>query len=257
METFDFWFHKVYCKAFYVTLAFCQSADDLQYECPQPDYENYLVSFDTRRIDDIAFLEYCIMRNTIMAGKAGLHHIDVDAMNKLQDFLNHNHPAYIKAFIQPNRSKAATPSEAMEGYYEDRDLLYASLDRFKIQYNAIYDEIKGDEEVSTKWRSEYRLFRAVQYLFPLAVHQYRAPWLRNLSLDIFIPEKQIAVEYQGEQHYLPVEYLGGIARLKERQALDSKKRELCKQNLVQLIEWKYTEPISVDEVRRRIKIIAP
>lgn len=194
-----------------------------------------------------------MMKNTLMAGKSGLHQIDTDAMNKLQDFLNHNHPAHIKAFLQPNRSKITSFSKAADAYYKDRDLLYAMLDQFKVQYNSIYDEIKENEEVSAKWRSEYHLFRAVQYVFPSAIHQYHAPWLGSLSIDIFIPKHRIAIEYQGEQHYFPLEHLGGNAALKERQFRDIEKRKLCLQKSVRLIEWKYTELISVEEVRKRIK----
>jgi hypothetical protein len=46
-----------------------------------------------------------------------------------------------------------------------------------------------------------------------------------LELDIYFPAKNIAFEYQGEQHYYSVNiYSGDIRKTKER---DQKKREIC------------------------------
>jgi hypothetical protein len=34
-------------------------------------------------------------------------------------------------------------------------------------------------------------------------------WIENLRLDIYFPKYNIAVEYNGQQHYYPVEFFGG------------------------------------------------
>ena len=51
------------------------------------------------------------------------------------------------------------------------------------------------------------------------------------------------MEYQGVQHYHPVEFFGGEDALNLRLELDSRKRKACEERGVRLIEWDYqTEP---------------
>ena len=64
------------------------------------------------------------------------------------------------------------------------------------------------------------------------------------SIDIFIPSIFIGIEYQGVQHYKPIEHFGGEEHFRHQQENDRKKKELCSKNGVTLIEWPYTENIS-------------
>jgi hypothetical protein len=72
------------------------------------------------------------------------------------------------------------------------------------------------------------------------------PWLRigingrGLELDCYSEEMGLALEYQGEQHYVPVSHFGGAAALVSIQHRDSLKREACEQAMVSLIEIPYT-----------------
>ena len=42
------------------------------------------------------------------------------------------------------------------------------------------------------------------------VYQKRFPWLGLLSLDFYLPEYNVAIECQGEQHFVPVGMWGGV-----------------------------------------------
>ena len=53
---------------------------------------------------------------------------------------------------------------------------------------------------------------------------------------------EFLIEYQGIQHYKPVEKFGGIKELKKQQFYDMKKREYCKKNRIKLViipYWDY------------------
>ncbi len=73
------------------------------------------------------------------------------------------------------------------------------------------------------------------------VYQYRNKTIfGKQSLDFYFPEKKIAVECQGEQHYISnffksrgIEYAEN--HLKYIQELDARKRQLCKENGIELI----------------------
>ncbi len=93
------------------------------------------------------------------------------------------------------------------------------------------------------WKSEVRLFDMVKAFLPDAVMHYTASWLGNQHLDIFSANKQIAFEYQGKQHYEPVAFFNKETSFEEKVLADERKRKLCKENGVKLIEWSYTTPI--------------
>ena len=62
-------------------------------------------------------------------------------------------------------------------------------------------------------------------------YQYTEPWLRskaNLWLDYFIPKYGIGIEYQGAQHFGPVNYFGGERKFLVQQFCDKIKFESCK-----------------------------
>ena len=108
----------------------------------------------------------------------------------------------------------------------------------------IYNQVVFAGKSSGRWVSEQSLYRLVRCFFADAIYQYHAPWLGYQSLDIYIPSIHVGLEYQGAQHYEAVDIFGGEEALKDRKALDAKKRKLCKKNNVTLIEWKYTKEIT-------------
>ena len=61
-----------------------------------------------------------------------------------------------------------------------------------------------------------------------------------LRFDFYLPDHNICIEYDGEQHFKPVEYFGGVKRFIEQQKNDSIKDNYCKQNGIKLIRIPYT-----------------
>ena len=49
------------------------------------------------------------------------------------------------------------------------------------------------------------------------------------------------IEYQGQQHYEPIEYFGGIEQFNLQQKYDNMKKEYCKKNNIQLLVIPYWE----------------
>lgn len=104
------------------------------------------------------------------------------------------------------------------------------------------NELKyGDE----RWTSEKYIFFSIQKKFKglKVFHHYSPPFLGLQHYDIYIPSKKIAVEYNGRQHYEPVEFFGGIEGFKETIRRDKKKKEISEKHGVTLLTHKYDEPI--------------
>jgi hypothetical protein len=106
--------------------------------------------------------------------------------------------------------------------------------------------------------SEVHLVRCVETALPGVeiVRQARPPWLgAGQSLDVFVPSLELALEYQGEQHYVALEHWGAEAGLAHRRELDERKRDACLRAGVRLIEWRYDEPVTVGAVRARLGLL--
>ena len=62
-----------------------------------------------------------------------------------------------------------------------------------------------------------------------------------LSYDFYIPDQNILIEYQGVQHYQPIDYFGGETAFKKQQKHDQIKLDYAKEHGYNLITVPYTE----------------
>jgi predicted nucleic acid-binding Zn-ribbon protein len=76
-----------------------------------------------------------------------------------------------------------------------------------------------------------------------------------LPFDFYIPEKNTLIEYDGIQHFKPVEQFGGEAEYKNRVILDSIKSKWCKDNNIYLIRIPYTEYDNIEGILKKESII--
>ena len=63
---------------------------------------------------------------------------------------------------------------------------------------------------------------------------------RPLPFDFYLPEYNICIEYDGEQHFIPIDYWGGESRLELNKAHDKIKNKYCKEHNIKLIRIPYT-----------------
>lgn len=128
------------------------------------------------------------------------------------------------------------------------DILRKNRKETQRKYDYIYSEIAKENRIISKWKNEYYLFVIVSSFVKDAIYQYRADWLGQQSFDIFIPSQNIAIEYQGKQHFEPVKMFGGEKSFEETINRDNRKRELSAQNGVTVFDWEYTLPINRENV---------
>lgn len=62
-----------------------------------------------------------------------------------------------------------------------------------------------------------------------------------LPFDFYIPEMNVAVEYDGIQHYKPIEFFGGRDAFIQTKNRDKIKTDYCNENNIRLIRIPYTE----------------
>ena len=97
-------------------------------------------------------------------------------------------------------------------------------------------ESKGEKYISKILTTKNIAFNA-QYKFNDC--KYKKP----LVFDFYIPNYNLCIEFNGEQHYKPIKKFGGEETFKVRQKRDQIKREYCAKNNIVLLEIKYDENI--------------
>ncbi|MGZ7111018.1 MAG: hypothetical protein ACXVIU_06670 [Halobacteriota archaeon] len=109
----------------------------------------------------------------------------------------------------------------------------------------------GVRNVGEGWVSETILYQIVSGIFTEqeVLRHHRPDWLGGLELDVFIPSLKLGFEYQGQQHFHPIERWGGVKGLQDLQERDRRKAKLCANYGVDLVTVDYTEPLTEDYIR--------
>lgn len=69
----------------------------------------------------------------------------------------------------------------------------------------------------------------------LFIRQKRFDWMGSKSLDFYIPRYNLAIECQGEQHFAPLKYFGGMVKFEKRLQYDIDKNTKCKENGISIL----------------------
>ena len=125
-------------------------------------------------------------------------------------------------------------------------------------WNIIENEVRqkfGHKKIGEAWTSETILYYIIRSLFPemTVLRHYRPDFLQGLELDIFIEELKVGIEYQGLQHFKPIDHWGGIKALQKQKARDKKKREICSSLGINLVYFRYNEGLSNDIVLAKLQ----
>lgn len=99
----------------------------------------------------------------------------------------------------------------------------------------------GNRSVGEKKIEEFLIANCFKY-----EAQKRFLDLGHLSYDFYIPSLRTLIEYQGEQHYRPVEIFGGEKHFIFQQKSDQIKREYAAKNKYHLLEIPYYDLKKID-----------
>lgn len=72
-----------------------------------------------------------------------------------------------------------------------------------------------------------------------------------LRFDFYLPEYDTCIEFQGKQHYMPIDYFGGEEQFNALVVRDETKKRYCNKNNIQLVEIKYDEIDNAEEIIRK------
>lgn len=112
----------------------------------------------------------------------------------------------------------------------------------------------GFKKVGEAWANETLLYQLVSELYPdrKIYRHFRPEFLEFLELDVYIPDLKLGIEYQGIQHFEPVEHWGGRKALEKVKERDARKKKLCEENGIKLIYFYYYEELDKELICQKI-----
>lgn len=79
--------------------------------------------------------------------------------------------------------------------------------------------------------------------------RYKKP----LKFDFYLPSYNLCIEYDGEQHYKPIEYWGGEKNYEVSQLKDNLKKDFCKKNNISLLRIRYDDKDIESTLKQSLK----
>jgi hypothetical protein len=73
-----------------------------------------------------------------------------------------------------------------------------------------------------------------------------------MGIDVFVPDLKLGFEFQGVQHFQPIDYFGGGKTFIEHVKRDNVKKKYCVENGIIFIEAFYDEKLSKDLIEKKI-----
>jgi very-short-patch-repair endonuclease len=76
------------------------------------------------------------------------------------------------------------------------------------------------------------------------IQQYKfddCKFIKNLFFDFYLPDFNFCIEYDGIQHYHPINWFGGEEKLKLQRQKDEIKNSYCKNKNISLIRFNYNQ----------------
>lgn len=130
--------------------------------------------------------------------------------------------------------------------YEDIDLVMKS----RLNYGKALGKWKREEELYQLIKKVYKKYNVIYQYKPLFL---KNPYGGQQSIDIYIEDIKIGIEYQGKQHYEAISIFGGDEGLLQTQLRDRRKLDKCTENGVKVVYIKYDEKFSQKMIKEKIE----
>lgn len=183
--------------------------------------------------------------------------------DKIYEQSPHNHLKYAPERILSKKTTEQFISEALmvhDGYYSyeetnyisDRDILTITCPKHGNFIQKANSHLRGSgckicnlskgEKAITKFLKNKKINFDIQKKFKGCKNTNELPF------DFYIPSKRIAIEFDGEQHFQPLDFFGGIEAFEKLKQNDKIKNDYCEDNYINLIRIKYDEINIIEEI---------
>lgn len=122
-------------------------------------------------------------------------------------------------------------------------------EEFYICYKSFKKGIRfrKNKSVGEKKISSFLFENNIEFIPQYSVHINNC---RHL-FDFFIPNKNVYIEYDGIQHFKPIDFFGGEEALRKRKLRDNQKNNWCEENNAKLIRIKYAQQSNIENIIKK------
>jgi hypothetical protein len=219
----------------------------MSYTFRSPFFRGSLIATMSNRLDELErsplFVMFMFPPNLTSFGEERLSEVISIFAEKMQEYEDKNGTTAVRiCYTKLHKTR--------EERFDQRKLKNI-IQRLVREAENELRERHGLREVGQGWIQETILLHKIKSSFPNydVIHQGKPSWLGNQRIDIWIPQKKIAIEYNGQQHYVPVGFFGGVDGLRKTQELDARKAALCIKNGVRLFIIRYDEDMDASVAR--------
>lgn len=122
------------------------------------------------------------------------------------------------------------------------------IDHFLNGVKCPYCNISKGEEKIEQFLKEKNVKYKREYVFENCRNK------SVLRFDFYLLDYNMCIEFNGEQHYKPIDIFGGINGFLKQQERDKIKEEYCNSNNIKLIKISYLEFENVDKILNNILV---
>jgi len=109
----------------------------------------------------------------------------------------------------------------------------------------ICKESKGEKQIRV-FLENNKINFTPQYRFNNCINKYPLPF------DFYLPDYNMCIEFNGEQHYKSFKFFGGSEKFKQQLINDNIKLKFCENNKIQLLIIKYDENV-INKLKKKYK----
>jgi hypothetical protein len=154
------------------------------------------------------------------------------------DFITRSNVTHNNKYIYPKNIKFKSNKDKIEIECKKHGIFKQRVDaHLQGKGCTICKDSKGELEVR-----EYLIKNGIEF-----IQQKRfsdCMFKSELPFDFYLPKYNICIEYNGIQHYKPIDYFGGIKSFHYQLIRDKIKNEYCSKKNIHLIVIKYNESVN-------------
>ena len=115
----------------------------------------------------------------------------------------------------------------------------------------LYTNIKCTECMRSTSIGEFRIIKFLKNNNIRYTKEYMfddCNYIRKLRFDVYVPDYNLCIEFDGEQHYKIIDYFGGLEGFVNIKIRDTIKNEYCKNNNITLVRIPYNKIDMIDNI---------
>ena len=184
------------------------------------------------------------------------------------------YPYHMESALETWKNKGFKRQEILENHlkYFYFEKTFDNKDDINVYADRTFEQICLNEltniekytylKPENRWITEELVYKLCKKIYKehKVIYQHRPFFLHTakggqMSYDIFISGLNIAIEYQGKQHFEPIDFFGGEEGYKKTVERDKLKRKLSEENGIKLVYINYWEDVTIDLIKERIESV--